>query len=282
MMSSRRLCPYARSHSRVCSRIAAFTLIELLVVISIISLLIALLLPALNASRIAVRTTLCGVNQRSTFAAMVNYTVSNKSFLPPANDYWAGRSRPTAYQYSIAYYGAGIGVPRDGHINDQDFKGLWGCPSSSIESLDNYPSGNGKVRSFWNTNFGRYLGKETVGYEGLPTNKFTTDGLPTLDQIKRPSSTIALGDGMYYKITNASAVTPLVFRHNNNLSHPSFNSYTTGGTGTLQIYKAAWAAGELNGTANIAMSDGHVINLNQPTFVQKAITNSDLEFRIEY
>ena len=261
---------------------SAFTLIELLVVISIISLLIALLLPALSAAREAARNTICGVNQRSTFTAMVNYTVSNKGHVPPANDIWAGRSRPTAYQYSIAYYGAGIGVPREGHINDQDFKGLWGCPTDDIDSLDNYPSGNGKVRSFWNDFFGRYYGQVTIGYEGLDPVKFTTAGTPTLAQILRPSSTVALGDGMYYSIKTSGANSPVVFRHNNNLSHPSFQEYTTGGTGTLQTYKAAWNAGDLHGSANLAMADGHVIAINQPEFVRQVTTTKVLEFQIEY
>ena len=260
----------------------AFTLIELLVVISIIALLISLLLPALSAARATARNTMCAVNQRSTFTALVNYATTSKGHLPPANDIWAGSSRPTAYQFIIAYYGAGIGVSRDGHINDHDFKGLWGCPTHDIVSLGNYPSGNGEVGSFWNTDFGRYNGKNTVGYAGLNPASNDHKNLPKLAQIRNPSNTVALGDGLYYKITATLNVSPVVFRHNNNVSHPHFQLYTNTAPRTFDLYKQAWNNGELNGFANLAMSDGHVMTITQPDFVQKAIVDKTIEFQIEY
>lgn len=63
-----------------------FTLIELLVVISIISLLIAILLPALSQARYQAQITKCAVQTRQMGLAALSYATDNKDYSP--NHVW--------------------------------------------------------------------------------------------------------------------------------------------------------------------------------------------------
>ncbi len=65
----------------------AFTLIELLVVISIISLLVALLLPALASAREAANQIACASNQRQSGMVIQTYADDNAEWFPQAISY---------------------------------------------------------------------------------------------------------------------------------------------------------------------------------------------------
>jgi prepilin-type N-terminal cleavage/methylation domain-containing protein/prepilin-type processing-associated H-X9-DG protein len=72
---------FLTGHAR-CRR--GFTLIELLVVVGIISLLIAILLPALNKAREVSNRVSCLSNMRQIASGLTNYVASNYGWTPPA------------------------------------------------------------------------------------------------------------------------------------------------------------------------------------------------------
>ena len=148
--------------SRRSSR-SAFTLVELLVVIGIIALLIAILLPALQAARRQANMVKCGTALREIGNAFAMYAHENKGFYPPAS--WQGGSGGPTYNidgtnYSSAIWHSfiakyvtktklGISSSNADEAADSRKSVIWGCPiwvgwaSGAIGGFDRTLSGYG-------------------------------------------------------------------------------------------------------------------------------------------
>ncbi len=114
-------CPTASRRLRP----VGFTLIELLVVISIITVLISILLPALGQARKAVTQTKCLTQVRSIGFALANYQVDNKDFYP--HGYKNQSNAPANYTQALNPY---LNVsPPYSNTSTYRFAG-WHCPAT--------------------------------------------------------------------------------------------------------------------------------------------------------
>jgi prepilin-type N-terminal cleavage/methylation domain-containing protein len=110
---------------RAIRRRRGFTLVELLVVIAIIGILVALLLPAIQAAREAARRTQCANHFKQVGVAMQNYVAAKKVF-PEGTRLWlAGTCSKPKNSPSGGYRGWGWGNSILPYMEEGDLYNLW-------------------------------------------------------------------------------------------------------------------------------------------------------------
>lgn len=143
------------------SRQSAFTLVELLVVIAIIGVLIALLLPAVQAAREASRRTQCSNNLKNLTLAALNFETTNSYFSPAAQKRTGGPNqssrvipelaRHNGITFLLPHFEQGNrfqSINKDYDWNNlpsgndeackQDLGGILICPSSPVIQADRH------------------------------------------------------------------------------------------------------------------------------------------------
>ncbi|MBI4028468.1 MAG: prepilin-type N-terminal cleavage/methylation domain-containing protein [Verrucomicrobia bacterium] len=227
------IAPRAPGRSR-----RAFTLIELLVVIAIISILAALLLPALKRARDSAKFALC-VNQLKQIGYLHElYSNDNNDRMLPASTYYPNNERSYWFDLLLPYLGRQLVTDTTPNMTVWERRnGLktFECPAATRNFPDTYQdlasTANGYLcKLAYGINYancnGNYVDPGTVFPNGIGTPR----GL-----VRNPSKWLWMTDAKQFRIANGPTDTD------------------DGGTGI-------WAlpAERHNGRVNILLLDGHV------------------------
>jgi len=193
-------------HNRYFAR--GFTLIELLVVISVISLLMAVLLPALQGAREAARRTLCQSNMRQHGFALRSYQSDNDEYYAPMytvlrDDTFAqNNNHVRGFPFAIASYlwtyaRTASGTIQSGMDTSKDGRHLFYCPSAQFyvpaDGFGVLSNDAWITAPSWDSLIATYSMNTSLGFDANPATSYAP--LKSEREIEVPSSMLVYLDG---------------------------------------------------------------------------------------
>jgi len=225
-----------------------FTLVELLITLALISLLVALLLPALNHARAAARDALCKSNLRQMSLAHHLYmqehegwNIQREQAVPGGKLWWFGfesNSTPTVEGERVLDRTRGL-LYR--YYNAAD----------TIEVCPAYPTDHNRYKPKYTTNWTTYAHPLELMVPGDPARR---------DRIDKPARTVAFADAAQKNFWQAPA----------SPANPMFEQwYYLSPGGRFVLYHHT-------GSANVAAFDGHVTVMRPDAPVDETFTGAPL------
>ncbi len=167
-------------------RVIAFTLIELLVVISIISLLIGILLPALQKARMAGRAVQCLSAQRQIGLTMNAYLTDNRNQFPIGNAGSADADERWQMQLANQYR-----LGRE----------IFYCAEDVKRKVTDWDTDNRYISYGYNAKALGFYGSHPNPFTGVATGLFSAN----LERIIKPGNTLMTTDSFRPQTTSTPA-----------------------------------------------------------------------------
>ena len=181
----------------------SFTLIELLVVVSIIAVLIALLLPAIENARSAARIAVCASRQRQLLVALQVYGAEHNGLLPPGSGY---SSQTTCPHRALRGSGDFFDVLVREYVTSPE---VWYCPGGLFFPETSWDIGGGHVYGIINVYSNLW---EKGGYTDIPRRlQDPPDWVLTNDGTYINSLTEEWGQGNHPGFAPGHRLTPPMF-----------------------------------------------------------------------